>query len=88
MTSEHKEIVLKGRLDGSQKNRLAKLFDMWYRPSELAKEIGFNVRQVYRAYIPLGLPHDRDDNTDHIFINGLAFRKWYLEVYKRLRDWA
>jgi hypothetical protein len=80
--SDNPEIVLKGRLKIEQKNRLAKLFDMMYRPSELAAEIGFSKRQVYRVYIPLWLPHERDEKN-HIWINGVTFRDWVKEVYKK-----
>ena len=34
------EAILKGRLDGRQRNRLKGLFDMMYTPRELAEEIG------------------------------------------------
>lgn len=76
--------LLRGRLSGAQKNRLRKLFDMMYRPSELAEEIGFDVRQIYRVYIPNGLPHERDERR-HIWINGLSFKKWIKETYKKVR---
>ena len=33
-------IELRGRLSGQEKTRLQNLFDMMYRPSELAEEIG------------------------------------------------
>jgi Zn finger protein HypA/HybF involved in hydrogenase expression len=74
---------LRGRLSGRQKTRLQRLLNMMYRPSEIAEEIGFEVRQVYRVYIPLGLPHERD-GRNHIFINGTVFRDWYLEHYKKI----
>jgi hypothetical protein len=77
------EIILKGRLDGSQRNRLARLLDMLYAPSELADEIGFTQRQVYRAYIPLGCPHQRD-KRGYLWINGKQFREWFLEKYKKI----
>ena len=76
------EIILKGRLDGTQRNKLARLLNMMYRPKELADEIGFETRQVYRVYIPLGLPHERDD-LQHIWINGIAFKNWGREIYKK-----
>ena len=50
--------------------------------SEIAQEIGFNVRQVYRVYIPLGLPHKRD-KLNHIWINGHVFRDWIKEIYRK-----
>jgi hypothetical protein len=76
------EILLKGRLSGAQKMRLKRLFDMPYKPSELAEEIGFSVRQVYRVYIPAGCPHHRDERN-HLWINGKAFREWIAKAYKK-----
>ena len=76
------EIILRGRLDGRQRNRLISLLNMLYTPKELAEEIGFNVRQVYRVYLPLGCPHSRDERR-HIWINGKSFRTWVLEIYKK-----
>ncbi len=75
------EIELRGRLSGQQKTRLKKLLEMMYRPSEIAEEIGFEKRQFYRVYIPLGLPHEKDENNQ-IWINGSLFREWALETYK------
>lgn len=82
MRSDPDEILLAGRLRGKQRNRLRRLLNMMYRPSELAEEIGFNQDQVYMVYIPLGCPHERDEHN-HIFINGIDFRDWYLERYKK-----
>ena len=78
------EIILKGRLDGKQRLRLEKLLDMLYMPSELAEEIGFNRRQVYRVYMHLGLPVIRDDRK-HLWINGKGFREWYESTYPRIK---
>lgn len=75
-------ILLKGRLDGKQRNRLKRLLDMLYSPSELAEEIEVDKNQIYRVYVPLGCPHERDKNN-HLLINGEAFRGWYLDQYKR-----
>jgi len=74
-------ILLKGRLDGQQRTRMGKLLDMLYTPAELAEEVGFTVRQVYRVYIPAGCPHERDNKR--LWINGKAFRDWALQVYKK-----
>jgi hypothetical protein len=79
---ENAEIIIKGRLNGNQRNKLPNLLNMLYMPSELAEEIGFTKRQVYRVYIPAGLPHKRD-SRGHIWINGAEFRTWYLETYKK-----
>jgi hypothetical protein len=78
------EIVLKGRLDGIQRNRLKSLFDMMYSARELAEEIGINIDQIYCVYIPLGCPEERDDRN-HILINGKAFADWYIKQYPKLR---
>jgi len=74
--------LLRGRLDGAQKNRMRKLLDMPYTPKQLAKEIGFNVRQIYFVYIPAGCPHERDERR-YITINGKLFREWVEKTYKK-----
>ena len=82
MEEDRSIVLLKGRLDGNQRNRLAKLLDMLYTPSELAEEIGFHVRQIYRVYIPCGLPHNRDEKN-RIWINGKEFKGWVRDVYQK-----
>jgi len=77
-------IILKGRLDGIQRNRLKSLFDMMYSPKELAEEIGINTDQVYMVYVPLGCPHEREERNNHLLINGKAFAEWYCTVYAKL----
>ena len=79
---EQKEILFRGRLGGRQRLRLEKLLDMLYKPSELAEEIGFTKRQVYRVYIPAGCPRNKDERR-HIWINGKGFREWYEATYPR-----
>ena len=78
------EMLLKGRLKGFQRLALAKLLDMEYTPGELAMEVGFTRRQVYRVYIHYGLPYRRDE-TKHLWINGKAFREWYEATYPRIK---
>ncbi len=78
------EIILKGRLDGIQRNRLKSLFDMMYSPKELAEEIGINTDQVYMVYVPLGCPQERDERN-HILINGKTFFEWYTKTYAKLQ---
>jgi hypothetical protein len=56
--------------------------NMMYSPSELADEIGFDRRKVYRIYIQLGCPHEKD-NRNHIWINGVDFRNWILDIYRK-----
>jgi predicted RNA-binding Zn-ribbon protein involved in translation (DUF1610 family) len=55
---------------------------MLYTPSELAHEIGITTRQIYRVYIPLGLPCTR--SKGRIFITGLDFANWYEATYPRV----
>lgn len=78
------EFILKGRLDGKQRNRLKSLFDMYYTPKELAEEIGMHVDQVYNVYVPLGCPQERD-TSKRLLINGKLFAEWYSKVYVKLR---
>jgi hypothetical protein len=77
-----REMLFKGRLKGYQRLKLAKLLDMYYTPRELANEIGFTRRQVYRVYLKYGCPCIRDARK-HVFINGIEFRKWYEATYPR-----
>ena len=74
-------MILRGRLSGVQRMRLGGLLDMLYKPSELAQEIGFSVRQVYRVYIPLGCPCERV--AGRLWINGNSFSEWYEVTYPR-----
>lgn len=78
------EIILKGRLNGKQRNHLKGLLDMMYKPGELADELGINKDQIYRVYIPLGCPHVRD-KRGYIEINGNDFKAWYLDVYQKAK---
>lgn len=77
------EMILKGRLNGVQRNKLKGLYDMPYTPAELANELGINKNQVYMVYIPLGCPVIRENRR--IFINGKAFYDWYIKTYPKLR---
>jgi uncharacterized protein with PIN domain len=79
------EIILKGRLDGIQRNRLKSLFDMMYSARELAEEIGIRTDQIYSVYMPLGCPHEREISNKHIMINGKAFAEWYSKIYTKIR---
>ena len=73
----------RGGLTGTQRRNLAKLLDMLYTPSEIGEILGFGRRQFYRVYIPAGCPHERGEN-DRLWINGVAFRQWYLEKYPKI----
>ncbi len=79
-----KRPIIRGRLKGNQLRKLPGLLDMLYTPSELADTVGFTRRQVYRAYLPLGCPHEKDE-AGHIFINGRQFQEWYRTTYKKIR---
>lgn len=76
--------IFQGRLNGRQRNKLKGLFDMEYRPSELADELGIRRNQIYTVYLPLGCPNERDQ-WNHILINGKDFKKWYLEKYQKTK---
>lgn len=78
----NRPIILAGRLKREKYHNLLGLIDSLYTPEELANDVGFTRRQVYRVYIPLGCPHQRNER-DHILINGKLFREWYFETYKK-----
>jgi hypothetical protein len=75
-------VVIRGRLSKEQLFRLNALYDMDYTPRELADEVGFTRRQVYRVYLPLGCPHKKD-HSGYVTINGRAFKEWYRRTYAR-----
>ena len=77
-------LLFKGRLKGFQRMQMYKLLDMLYTPRELAQEVGFTQRQVYRVYLPAGCPHARD-TMRRAWINGKAFREWYEVTYPRAK---
>ena len=79
---DNPEVLLRGRLDGVQRNRLKRLLNMQYSPGELAQEVGFNPDWVYMVYVPGGCPHERD-GKGHLWINGGGFRDWFEETYKK-----
>jgi len=72
----------KGKLDIQQINRLNKLLDMYYKPSELAEEVGFSVRQFYRVYMVIECPFYRDEEGS-LWVNGKDFREWYKRNYQK-----
>lgn len=76
-------IILKGRLNGKQKYKVKRLLDMMYSPKELADEIGISTDLIYRGYLPLGCPHERNAKN-YISINGRAFLHWYEKTYAKL----
>lgn len=80
--TENISFTQKGRLNGSQRNKVKGLLNMLYTPKELAEEIGINFDQVYRVYIPAGCPHSKD-NRGRISINGKEFKAWFEENYKK-----
>lgn len=77
-------MILRGRLDGKQRNRLKGLLDMMYSPRQLGEEIGVDPNRVYMVYIPLGCPLERD-GRGRILINGRAFASWYVRTYTKTR---
>ena len=74
----------KGRLNGKHRMRLIGLLDMEYKPAELAAEVGFSRKQIYRIYRKMpGFPC-RVDGTKHLWINGADFRNWYHRTYPKI----
>lgn len=69
------------RMRREQVIRLGRLLHMYYRPSELANEIGCHVDTIYRSYLPAGCPHKRDERG-HIWIVGTEFAQWARIVKK------
>jgi hypothetical protein len=80
--TEQAEFIIKGKLNGSQRNKVKGLLDMLYTPKEFAEEVGINQEQVYRVYVPAGCPNTKDARN-HILINGKAFKVWYEENYQK-----
>ena len=60
--------------------RVGHLLNMYYKPSEIAEEIGCHTDTVYRSFIPAGCPHERDERG-HIWIIGTAFRDWARSTF-------
>ncbi len=83
MEEDYPTLLLKGRLNGSQRNRVKGLLNMLYTPRELSEEIGISKNQIYRVYLPLNCPHEKDD-LGRISIHGLSFRVWYEDLYKKV----
>ena len=68
--------MAKVKLTTTQAKKLKRLLDMWYRPSELAEEMGMHVNTIYRL-VEQGGPCKREGN--HFFIRGTTFRDWVIE---------
>ncbi len=63
------------RLSQSQVARLKGLLDVLYKPGEIAKQLGLEVRTIYRSHIPAGAPVQRDE-SGRMWIPGVAYRDW------------
>lgn len=60
-------------------HKMATLLFMEYKPSEIATELGIDVKTVYDSYLPAGLPHRRD-SYGNIWIVGTELHKWAMSV--------
>jgi predicted RNA-binding Zn-ribbon protein involved in translation (DUF1610 family) len=80
---EQAEYLLKGRLNGSQRNKVKGLLNMLYTPKELAEEIGISKNQIYRVYLPAGCPNKKDSHN-RLLIHGTSFKEWYEVTYKKV----
>jgi Domain of unknown function (DUF5679) len=54
------------------------LLPMWYKPGELAEELGVPDRTL-RGWLEAGAPHRRDEQG-HLWVNGHAFAAWVRAV--------
>lgn len=79
---EQIQIIQKGKLNGSQRNKVKGLLNMLYTPRELSEEIGVSLQQVYRVYISSGCPHTKD-RRGRVLINGQEFKDWIEDTYKK-----
>ena len=70
---------MQARLTRTQVIRSQHLLHMRYAPSELAEEIGCKADTVYRAFIPAGCPHEKDEGG-RLWIVGTQFREWARAV--------
>jgi hypothetical protein len=61
--------------------KLDRLLNMWYKPAEIAEEIGISVDTIYRTHLQAGCPHKRDDHNQ-IWICGSEFATWARSVAK------
>jgi Zn finger protein HypA/HybF involved in hydrogenase expression len=82
MKEDFPTLFQKGKLNGSQRNRVKRLLNMLYTPKELAEEIGISKQQIYRVYIAYGCPHCKD-RRGRIWVNGEEFKAWIEETYKK-----
>lgn len=75
--------MAKQRFERKHLIKLARLLDMQYKPSEIAKEIGVTTETVYRSYLPGGCPFTRDKKNNDIWIHGTSFAAWVESVKER-----
>ncbi len=67
--------------------RLDRLLNMWYKPAEIAEEIGISVDTIYRTHLQAGCPHRRDDHNQ-IWICGSEFAAWARSVAKEKKAYT
>ncbi len=65
--------------------RLGRILDMMYRPAEIAAEIGVSIETIYRAWLPAGMPHQRDPDQT-IWIHGPALVAWAQETNSQQKN--
>lgn len=74
-------------LERWQMIRLRRLMNMKYKPSEVAKEVGVNVKTIYQGWLPAGAPCERDANGN-IWLLGPAVAAWAEEYLAGKRNRA
>ncbi len=75
-----KPLQTRPRFKRSQIIRLERLMNMMYTPGEIAEEIGISRETIWSDYLQAGLPHKKLLN--HIWINGIDFKRWALEIHR------
>lgn len=66
------------RISRGKAQKLQRLLNMRYKPSEIAREMGVATNTLYESYLPAGAPCERDPKG-HIWIIGDLFARWALE---------
>jgi hypothetical protein len=72
------------RLTKQVRDRLRRLLDMEYRPSEIADVLEVHKDTVLRGWVQAGLPHRRDD-SGAVWINGVVLAAWLRQLIRKSR---
>lgn len=67
------------RITKQVRDRMRRLLNMEYAPSEIADLLGITKDRLYRGWLPAGAPHRRDENG-RIWICGTDLAAWLREL--------